>query len=296
MHIRSNHWLKAGGVAIALHAALLIGLRMRTVGDASPAEGPVIELATALPGVIGSLNDSPEIQSPDEIEEMGEAEKEDVKKPVEPETEETEPSSAEPVKQETEPTHSEPEVHDTLPAVTERKREVRKKKTPASRTSQARKKRQQERAARARKKLLRKRAERIRKKRQKARASQTRKKKKRSLASKRGNARKGAAGARRGGGGRSKANAGAVNRYASLVRARILARRPSSNGRRGTTVIVFQLSTSGGLRWARISRSSGNGGLDRKALGSVRRASPFPRPPAGSRTGQLRFSIPFRFH
>lgn len=243
MHIRRNHWLKAGGVAIALHAVVLIGLKTRVVGQATPAEGPIIEMATALPGVIGSVSEDIERKSP-EVDD--EPEKNAVEQPDEPKY------------------LDDPSVINK-PAIT--RKVLRKKKK--------------------RSKLIRK------KKRSK---TLSKKKKKRSVTSKRGNARKGAAGAKRGGGGRSKANAGAVNRYASRVRARILSRRPSSGGRRGTTVIVFQVSTSGGLVWARISRSSGNGTLDRKALGSVRRSSPFPRPPAGSRSSQLRFSIPFRFY
>ncbi len=96
-------------------------------------------------------------------------------------------------------------------------------------------------------------------------------------------------------GNRVAASPGEVKGYAARVRARILSRPPRAGSLRGTAVISFQLSASGGLRWARISRSSGNGMLDRKALGSVRRAAPFPRPPAGARSRQLRFSIPFRF-
>ena len=243
MQIRRKHWLKAMSVAITLHAAVLIGLKSRTVGEASPAAGPIIEMATALPGVIGSVQEDIDVVSPDTIEETGEPDKLEVKEP------------------------DEPEIQETEPVITKKKARVKK-----IRRSKVSKKKKKKRPKATRKK-----------------------KKKRSVASKRGNAKKGSAGAKRGGGGRSKANAGAVNRYASRVRARILSRRPSSGGTRGTTVIVFQLSTSGGLRWARISRSSGNGALDRKALGSVRRSSPFPRPPAGSRSNQLRFSIPFRF-
>jgi len=86
-----------------------------------------------------------------------------------------------------------------------------------------------------------------------------------------------------------------VRRYAGIVRARIARNRPSGRGRRGTAVVRFAISRSGGLRYVRLSRSSGNGTLDRAAVSSVRRAAPFPRPPRGMSAGQRTFSIPFRF-
>ena len=249
MEIRRNHWLKACGLAIALHAVVLIGLRSRTVGEASPAAGPIIEMATALPGVIGAVVEAVEVKE-----------------------------LIEPVVEEIEPEITEPEPQKVKPALIKKKTKIKRKKKKRKKIKRKKKKQKK-----------------VTKKKRKYKKVSRKRKKKRSVASRRGNSRKGSAGARRGGGGRSKANAGAVNRYGSRVRARILSRRPSSGGKRGTTVIVFQLSTSGGLRWARISRSSGNGALDRKALGAVRRSSPFPRPPSGTRSGQLRFSVPFRF-
>jgi len=88
---------------------------------------------------------------------------------------------------------------------------------------------------------------------------------------------------------------GQVRRYAGIVRARIARNRPSGGGRRGTAVVRFAISRSGGLRYVRLSRSSGNSTLDRAAVSSVRRAAPFPRPPRGMSAGQRTFSIPFRF-
>jgi len=217
MKFRRVHWLSAGAAALSLHACVLIGLRSQAVGAASPPPGPIIAMATSLPGIVGSAVEEIENEAPDTKKETKES-----NEAVEPKTQERDPTK------------------------TKRK------------TDQANKKQQRRRASRS------------------------------------GNVRKGSAGARRGGGGRA-SSAGAINRYAMLVRARILSRRPRSAARRGTTVVVFQLSSSGGLSWARVGRSSGNQSLDQKSLASLRRASPFPRPPAGARASQLRFSIRFHF-
>ncbi len=86
-----------------------------------------------------------------------------------------------------------------------------------------------------------------------------------------------------------------VNRYGSRVRARINRYRPRGGKSKGQTMITFSLSTSGSLTSSRVSRSCGDAGLDRAALSAVRRAAPFPRPPAGMTAKQLRFTIPFSF-
>ena len=79
--------------------------------------------------------------------------------------------------------------------------------------------------------------------------------------------------------------------YAAMVRARVAARKPSGGGRRGTVVIAFGVTRSGGLGYASIARSSGDPGLDRSVLAAVRGAS-FPAPPPGAGT---RFAVPFHF-
>ncbi len=86
-----------------------------------------------------------------------------------------------------------------------------------------------------------------------------------------------------------------VRSYGSLVRARIARYRPRGGASKGRTVISFSLASSGSLRRARIVRSCGNAKLDRAALAAVRKAAPFPRPPAGMSARQLRFAIPFSF-
>lgn len=121
------------------------------------------------------------------------------------------------------------------------------------------------------------------------------KSKKRAARTPPGNNQKGSAGKRKGSKtGKARASSGAILSYASRVRARIAGNRPRSVGR-GRVVVSFGLTASGGLRYARIGRSSGNAGVDRAALSAVRRSSPFPRPPKGASSGQLRFSIPFSF-
>jgi len=110
-----------------------------------------------------------------------------------------------------------------------------------------------------------------------------------------GSNRPGNASANRGGGrGSSAATAGAIASYGARVRARILSNRPAAYGA-GRVVITFAITSGGGLHYARLARSSGNAALDRAAIAAVRRAAPFPPPPAGSSPPQLTFSIPFSF-
>lgn len=93
-------------------------------------------------------------------------------------------------------------------------------------------------------------------------------------------------------GGKVSASRGSAVNYAATVRARVASRRPSGAGRRGTVVVSFGVTTSGGLAYASVSRSSGNAGLDQSVLSAVRSAGPFPPPPPGA---GRQFSIPFHF-
>lgn len=95
--------------------------------------------------------------------------------------------------------------------------------------------------------------------------------------------------------GRVSASAGSILTYAARVRAQVAGRKPSGAGERGTAIVAFGVTTSGGLSYANISKSSGNSGLDRLAVSAVRGAAPFPQPPAGASASQLRFTIPFHF-
>lgn len=91
---------------------------------------------------------------------------------------------------------------------------------------------------------------------------------------------------------RASASSGSSINYAAIVRARVASRKPAGGGRRGTVVIAFGVTRSGGVAFASISRSSGDPGLDRSVLSAVRGAGPFPAPPPGA---GLRFAIPFYF-
>jgi protein TonB len=59
-------------------------------------------------------------------------------------------------------------------------------------------------------------------------------------------------------------------------------------GARGTAVVGFEIAASGALASVRILRSSGHEALDAAATDHLRRAAPFPAPPAGA---QRRFQI-----
>lgn len=95
--------------------------------------------------------------------------------------------------------------------------------------------------------------------------------------------------------GRVSASPGAAINYAAVVRARVASRKPPGPGRRGTVVVIFGVSASGGLAFASISRSSGDPGLDGSVLTAVRGAAPFPAPPPGASARQRQFSMPFHF-
>jgi periplasmic protein TonB len=97
------------------------------------------------------------------------------------------------------------------------------------------------------------------------------------------------------GGERASASSGSILSYAAHVRARVAGNKPSGGGLRGTAVVSFGVTPSGGLAYASVGRSSGSSQLDQLAVAAVRGAAPFPTPPAGAAPGQLRFSIPFHF-
>ncbi|MGH1414759.1 MAG: cell envelope integrity protein TolA [Pelagimonas sp.] len=87
-----------------------------------------------------------------------------------------------------------------------------------------------------------------------------------------------------GSGGKSKKTGNAaVSNYPGLVM-RKLSRvsRPRIKAR-GSATVSFRISATGGIAGASISRSSGSAALDKAALQLVRRAAPFPKPPAGAK-------------
>lgn len=58
--------------------------------------------------------------------------------------------------------------------------------------------------------------------------------------------------------------------------------RPRSSTR-GSVVVAFTIASSGGLSGLSVAKTSGNAKLDQLALSVIRKAAPFPKPPAGAR-------------
>lgn len=83
--------------------------------------------------------------------------------------------------------------------------------------------------------------------------------------------------------------------YAQLVWERIARTKPRDVRSSGTAVIRLTISLSGALLLAEVVTSSGSDTLDQLAIETVAQAAPFPPPPAGTREGQLSFTVPFQF-
>lgn len=85
-----------------------------------------------------------------------------------------------------------------------------------------------------------------------------------------------------GGSAQVQGNAAVSNYHGQVMRRIQRAKRRASV--RGVAVVRFKVTAGGGLTGLGIARSSGSGKLDAIALAQVRRAAPFPPPPAGART------------
>jgi protein TonB len=72
--------------------------------------------------------------------------------------------------------------------------------------------------------------------------------------------------------------------YASKVHTAIARHRRKVAGASGSATVTFAIGPAGGVRAARISRSSGNSQLDQAALATVRSAAPLPAPPQGAKS------------
>jgi len=88
----------------------------------------------------------------------------------------------------------------------------------------------------------------------------------------------------------------AVSNYPGKVRSKLarVARGVRANGR-GEVVVSFAVGSNGGVRSARVSRSSGDAGVDQAALQAVRKAAPFPPIPEGAGRSSWEFSVPLAF-
>ncbi|HWM32088.1 MAG TPA: TonB family protein [Methyloceanibacter sp.] len=73
-----------------------------------------------------------------------------------------------------------------------------------------------------------------------------------------------------------------------------LARHKPRAGQRGSATVTFAIGASGGLRGARIAKSSGNAKIDQMALATVRNAAPFPAPP-NLKSGAASYTIRIEF-
>ncbi|MDO6728808.1 TonB family protein [Marinovum sp. 2_MG-2023] len=82
-------------------------------------------------------------------------------------------------------------------------------------------------------------------------------------------------------------NAAAAN-YPGKVMARLRRAGTLKTGVKGKVRVQFTIAANGRLAAARVTRSSGSGKLDNAALRVIRRAAPFPKPPAGA---QRTFSL-----
>lgn len=83
--------------------------------------------------------------------------------------------------------------------------------------------------------------------------------------------------------------------YGQLVWAWIMRAKPRDVQVPGTSLIRFALTPDGTVAFVEIAESSGKEALDRLAVETVGKASPFPPPPAGAGASQLTFTIPFQF-
>lgn len=95
--------------------------------------------------------------------------------------------------------------------------------------------------------------------------------------------------------GRVSASRGNALSYGARVRAQLARNKPRSNGLRGTVRVSFGIAADGGIRYLKISESSGSAELDDAALSVIRKSAPFGEPPAELTPKQLAYVIPFYF-
>jgi len=91
----------------------------------------------------------------------------------------------------------------------------------------------------------------------------------------------------------------AVARWERLLAAQLERHKrypPQARGKVGEARLAFSIDRTGRVLASRILHSSGSDALDREALALVRRAAPFPPPPAGLSDDRLSFVVPIRYH
>ncbi len=318
MRLHLGHWLLAALLAVLFHAAILIGWRAPVSSMTAKPRGPTVEMATSLAGIMGHPVEMREIKAPpitaeakppDEMREvepdrpdtvtdqkpfevaatappiMAEAKPPDEMREVEPNTPDTvtdqkpfEVAVTAPVVIPENVTAAEPlpmvppteiTMLQAVPPTLKQVQPDRAKKTKPKELKSEPPAKEIKPTKKARKKPL-----------TTLRAQQ---------ATRRGTS-------NRGQGGRAKevkrASSSSVRDYGRQVRSRIM-RRTRGGGGSGTVLVSFGVSRSGGLRYARVVRSSGKKYLDRRALAAVRGS--YPRAPKGASESQLRFSIAITF-
>jgi protein TonB len=69
-----------------------------------------------------------------------------------------------------------------------------------------------------------------------------------------------------------------------------------ARGEKGIVQLAFTIDREGRLLASRIVRSSGSASLDQETMATVRRAQPFPAPPAEFPGAKFDFTVPIRFN
>lgn len=95
--------------------------------------------------------------------------------------------------------------------------------------------------------------------------------------------------------GRVSASRGNALSYGARVRAQLTRNKPAAMGIRGTVYVSFGISEDGGIRYLKVSESSGSTKLDDAALAVIRKSAPFGEPPRDLTPKQLAYVIPFYF-
>jgi periplasmic protein TonB len=70
---------------------------------------------------------------------------------------------------------------------------------------------------------------------------------------------------------------------------------PHASAAAGVVSLAFTIDRKGNLVSSRIEKTSGSDVLDAEALAMVKRAAPFPAPPAGVADSDVTFVVPIRF-
>ena len=316
MRLPLGHWLLAGLLAVAFHAAILVGWRTPVSSMTATPRGPVVEMATSLAGIMGQAAQVAEMRPPETTREV----EQPVEKVVDPLTPDAisdqmpfevaatapfviprELNAAEPLPM---VTPTEVPVLEAMPPTlkpvqpkktTETKPKELKEKPPPKKTTETKPKELKEKPPP--KKTTETKPKELKQK-PPPKELKTKKvvKEKKAVKQQRTQRAVTLGNSKRGQGGKAKkvrrASTSTVRSYGRRVRTRIL-RRARGGAGSGTAVVTFGISSSGQVRYARISRSSGKSKLDRRALAAVRGS--FPKPPKGANSGQLNFSIAISF-